>query len=79
MATTRKQALNHNRAVIADASAALLESKMVEPYRFLQDPGYAARWINRYIEAANVTRETLHMPKMFLYDMSKFEEDEEDF
>lgn len=77
MATTKKQALNHNRIVIANASAALLESKMVDPYRFLEDTRYAAKMINRYIEAANVTREVMHMPKMFLYDMREFEDEED--
>ena len=69
----RKQALNHNRVVIANASAALLESKIVDPYHFLEDTRYAAKMINCYIEAANVAREVMNLPKLFLYDLSKID------
>ena len=71
---TKHQARVHNEEVIANVSAALLENRMVDSYRFLNHTDYAARMITSYIKAANIAREMMHMPKLFLYDLHEFED-----
>ena len=42
----------------------------------LSDRSYAGRSIKNYLDAANVARETMGMPKIQLYDISEFDDDE---
>ena len=69
---TKKQALNHNRTVVADVSAVLLENHIVDPFAFLEDQEFAAKMIQRYINAANKVRPMMGLPKLFLYNMEEF-------
>ena len=65
----KQQAIDHNKVVIADAIAAMMESKMVDPILFIQNRQYAVNSIQNYLEAANLARECMHMPKIVLYNV----------
>ena len=50
---------------------ALVENNMVDPSRFLLDTNYAAERISTYIKAANMVREMMNLPKLFLYEIGE--------
>lgn len=72
----KKRAIIHNNRVIKSAIQDLFDFKMVDPVKMLTNSAYARHSVYNYIEAANVARETMGMPRIFLYDLSEFEEDE---
>ena len=72
----KKKAILHNNRVVERAIKDLFEFKMVDPVKMLSDRSYAGRSIKNYLDAANVARETMGMPKIQLYDISEFDDDE---
>lgn len=78
MSISLKKARLHNSRVIADVSAAILENLVVDPYQFLKYPDFASEVIMDYIEAANLVRPMMGLPKLFLYDLKALEKNEED-
>lgn len=69
----KKEAIAHNRSMVSAVSAALLESRIVDPFKFLTNQDYSVKMINMFIESANVVRKQLDLPKLFLYDISKID------
>ena len=72
---TREQAIKHNRKVVGSAIRALFDFKMVDPLKMLTDRNYANRSIQYYMDADNLTRQTLGLPPVKLYDINEFEEE----
>ena len=70
---SRKQAIIHNNNVVSSVTAVLMESRIVDPFRFLTDQDYSVRMIKKYIDAANVARKVMKLPNLFLYDLSKID------
>lgn len=70
---TKKEAIAHNRSTVSAVSAALLESRIVDPFKFLTNQDYSVRMINMFIESANVVRKQMDLPKLFLYDISEMD------
>ena len=66
---TKEQAIQHNRAVISNVIHALIEERLADPVQLLTDYEYMVDRISAYINAANLTREMMHMPKLFLYEI----------
>ena len=66
---TKEQAIQHNREVISNVIQALIEERLVDPVRMLTDHSYMVDNISTYIKAANIAREMMHMPKLFLYEI----------
>lgn len=67
------EAIEHNKRVIRNVVTALIENKLADPFRMVTDPHYASDNILMYLEAANVAREMMNMPKLYLYT---FEEED---
>lgn len=74
---TKAEASRHNAKVISNVVTALIENQMVDPTLMVTDQKYAVNAIGEYIEAANVVRNMMHMPRLFLYDLRKIEEEGE--
>ena len=67
----RAEMIAHNQEVVKNVIIALVENNMVDPSRLLLDINYAAENISTYIEAANMAREMMNMPKLFLYNINE--------
>ena len=63
--------MQHNREVVSNVIQALVEERLVDPVRMLTDYRYMVDNISTYINAANIAREMMHMPKLFLYEISE--------
>lgn len=74
---TKAEASRHNVKVINNVVTALIENQMVNPTLMMTDQKYAVNAIGEYIEAANVVRNMMNMPRLFLYDLRKIEEEGE--
>ena len=72
---TREQAIKHNQKVVGTAIKALFDFKMVDPLKMMTDRKYANRSIQNYMDADNLTRQTLGLPPVKLYDINDFEEE----
>ena len=70
---TTEEKLNHNKRVIGNIVTAIIESNLADPFRMITDPHYASDNIMMYLESANVAREMMNMPKLYLYT---FEEED---
>ena len=70
MGITKEQAIAHNKEIISDMIATLAENKMVDPVKFITDRQYAVKCINNCIEATNLARTSMGMPKLFLYNVN---------
>lgn len=70
---TTEEKLNHNKRVIANIVTAIIENNLADPFRMVTDPHYASDNILMYLEAANMAREMMNMPKLYLYT---FEEED---
>ena len=70
MAITKEQAIAHNKEIISDMIATLAENKMVDPVKFITDRQYAVQCINNCLEATNLARTSMGMPKLFLYNVN---------
>lgn len=71
MAITKEQAIAHNKEVINGLIATLTENKMVDPVKFLTDRNYAQNCLNLCLEATNLARETMGMPKLVVYSVQQ--------
>ena len=61
---TLEEATEHNEKVIKNIIIALIKSGLVDPVQLITDKVYATEQITAYIQAANITREILHMPEL---------------
>lgn len=68
---TKEEAKKHNETVINNVIMSLIDLKLVDPIRMMYDRKYASDMVINYIEAANLTREMLNMPKLVLYDITE--------
>ena len=71
----RKQAIAHNKKVVKNIINILCEFKMVDPFKMVTDREYVRDSIRSYLEAANITRETLGMPKIKLYSTDEVDDE----
>ena len=67
------EAIEHNERVIRNAMMALVENKLADPVRLITDQTYATEQIINYIQAANITREMLHLPKLYLINTNELD------
>lgn len=67
------EVIEHNERVIRNAMMALVENKLADPVRLITDQTYATEQIINYIQAANITRKMLHMPKLYLISIDETE------
>ena len=70
---TQEEAIEHNEKVIRNIMIALIKSGLADPVRLITDKTYATEQIMTYIQAANITREMLHMPKLYLIDTNEID------
>ena len=70
---TQEEAIEHNEKVIRNIMIALIKSGLVDPVRLITDKTYATEQIMTYIQAANITREMLRMPKLYLIDTNEID------
>ena len=68
---TQEEAIEHNEKVIRNIMIALIKSGLADPVRLIADKTYATEQIMTYIQAANITREMLHMPKLYLINIDE--------
>ena len=68
---TQEEATEHNEKVIRNIIIALIKSGLADPVRLITDKTYATEQIMTYIQAANITREILHMPKLYLINIDE--------
>ena len=68
---TQEEAIEHNEKVIRNIMIALIKSGLADPVRLIADKTYATEQIMTYIQAANITREILHMPKLYLINIDE--------
>ena len=68
---TQEEATEHNEKVIRNIMMALIKSGLADPVRLIADKTYATEQIMTYIQAANITREILHMPKLYLINIDE--------
>ena len=68
---TQEEAIEHNEKVIRNIMIALIKSGLADPVRLITDKTYATEQIMTYIQAANITREILHMPKLYLINIDE--------
>ena len=67
----QEEATEHNEKVIRNIIIALIKSGLADPVRLITDKTYATEQIMTYIQAANITREILHMPKLYLINIDE--------
>ena len=72
---TRQQAIAHNKKVVKNIIDVLFEFKMIDPFKMVTDRDYVRDSINSYLVAANITRETLGMPKIKLYSTDEVDDE----
>ena len=70
---TQEEATEHNEKVIRNIMIALIKSGLADPVRLITDKTYATEQIMTYIQAANITREMLHMPKLYLINIDEID------
>lgn len=68
---TQEEAIEHNEKVIRNIIITLIKSRLADPVRLITDKIYATEQIMIYIQAANITREMLHMPKLYLINIDE--------
>ena len=71
--TTLKEAIEHNEKVIRNVTVALIENELADPVQLITDKTYAIEQIMTYIQAANITREMLHLPKLYLINTNELD------
>lgn len=69
--TTLKEAIKHNERVIRNVMMVLIENRLADPVQLITDKAYTAEQIMTYIQAANITREMLHLPKLYLINTNE--------
>ena len=73
---TKQQAIEHNNKVVTDVIETLFAFKMVDTMKMFTDPHYAKRSVVNYINAANLARETMGMPRIVLYAIDQCDEED---
>ena len=68
---TQEEVTEHNEKVIRNIMITLIKSGLADPVRLIADKTYATEQIMTYIQAANITREILHMPKLYLINIDE--------
>ena len=68
---TLEEATEHNEKVIRNIIIALIKSGLADPVRLITDKAYATEQVMTYIQATNITREMLHMPKLYLINTNE--------
>ena len=71
--TTLKEAIEHNERVIRNVTVALIENELADPVQLITDKTYAIEQIMTYIQAANITREILQLPKLYLINTNELD------
>ena len=69
----KTEAIAHNERVIKNVMIALVENKLADPVRLITDKVYAIEQVKTYLEVANITREMLHMPELYLISIDETE------
>ena len=67
----QEEAIEHNEKVIRNIIITLIKSRLADPIRLITDKVYATEQVMTYIQAANITREMLHMPKLYLINIDE--------
>ena len=67
------EAIAHNKRVIRNVIMALIKNGLADPVRLITDKAYATEQIMTYIQAANITREMLHLPKLYLINTNELD------
>ena len=70
---TLEEAIKHNERVIKNVMIALIENRLADPVQLITDKTYAIEQITTYIQAANITREMLHLPKLYLINTKELD------
>ena len=70
---TQEEAIEHNEKVIRNIMIALIKNGLADPVRLITDKTYATEQIMTYIQVANITREMLRMPKLYLIDTNEID------
>ena len=70
---TLEEAIEHNERVIKNVMIALIENRLADPVRLITDKTYAIEQIMTYIQVANITREMLHLPKLYLINTDELD------
>lgn len=68
---TKAQMLAHNDQVIKNVLITLVEEKLADPARLLLDTEYTCEMVATYLKAANIAREMMNMPKLYLYEIEE--------
>ena len=68
---TQEEAIEHNEKVIRNIIITLIKSRLADPVRLITDKAYATEQVMTYIQAANITREILYMPKLYLINIDE--------
>ena len=68
---TQEEVIEYNEKVIRNIMIALIKSELADPVRLITDKVYASEQVMTYIHAANITREMLHMPKLYLINIDE--------
>ena len=67
------EAIEHNKRVIGNVMMALIKNGLADPVRLIVDKEYAIEQVKTYIQAANITREILHMPILYLINTNEID------
>lgn len=51
----------------------LIKSRLADPVRLITNKAYATEQVMIYIQVANITREMLHMPKLYLINIDEID------
>ena len=70
---TLEEAIEHNKRVIKNVMIALIENRLADPVQLITDKTYAIEQIMTYIQVANITREMLHLPKLYLINTNELD------
>ena len=69
----KTEAIAHNEKVIRNVMMALINRGLADPARLIADRDYAIEQVKIYLQAANITREMLHMPALYLIDINEID------
>ena len=67
----KTEAIAHNERVIRNVMMTLINRGFADPVRLIADRDYAIEQVKTYIQVANITREMLHMPALYLIDINE--------
>ena len=69
----KTEAIAHNERVIRNVMITLINRGFADPVRLIADKDYAIEEVKTYLEVANITREMLHMPALYLIDTNEID------